>query len=142
MPQIATILTLVAMLWHAVAGCCAHHSHAPAFWGDQTETEVARSHGCHHHQHSAPDTAGDSQHRHDHSDPGECQHVDCVFSAASPDGHLTLSKLIGSQLYFDSSSLVSLDGSLDIVDDGRVLRSTPKSHLRPPVYIQFQSLLI
>lgn len=147
MPQITTMLTLVAMLWHAVAGCCAHHAHPPVFgWNDHTETQVAHehadtAHACHHH-HAGHVPADDSEPGHDHSDPGGCNHVDCVFSAASSDGHLALSKLIGSQLYFDSSSLVSLDDSPRTKEDCHLLRSTATWQPRPPVYIEFQSLLI
>jgi hypothetical protein len=38
------LLTVVAVLWHALAGCCAHHDHATA---SDTETTCC---GCHSHR--------------------------------------------------------------------------------------------
>ncbi|MBA2116137.1 hypothetical protein HOV93_33260 [Planctomycetes bacterium FF15] len=151
MPQLTAIVTLVAMLWHAVAGCCAHHPHAPVIGLDgKVETSAhasdhgSETHACPH-SHASSSSGHDAEEGDHHSDPSvpsSCSDIDCVFSASNSDGHLALSKSIGSQLYFDSRCLLSLDMNLSVNDDFALPNSSLHWHVRPPVYIQFQSFLI
>lgn len=143
-----TLITLLVMLWHAIVGCCAHHPHSSVFSvGDKSEADVvsvehvSATHACsHHHAKSAP--SHDTEDGGHHSHPSPCSDVDCVFSATNLDGHLALSKSISSQLHFDSRCIVGLNGNLGSNDDFALPNLSLSWRVAPPVYIQFQSLLI
>ncbi|TWT34856.1 hypothetical protein [Blastopirellula retiformator] len=74
------------MLWHAVAGCCAHHVHA-AEPHDQA-TAATENHGCcgHHHANLAtaevaaePKAPSESEH------DSQCSEQRCVYVTTSSD---------------------------------------------------------
>jgi hypothetical protein len=52
------LLTIVAVLWHALAGCCAHHDHAAA-------AGEANNCGCH--SHASDSEAAKHSHASDHA---------------------------------------------------------------------------
>lgn len=56
------MLTVVAVLWHAIAGCCAHHDHVAA-------TADAASCGCH--AHACGEEASTDSHGSDRAKPAE-----------------------------------------------------------------------
>ncbi|PQO41900.1 hypothetical protein C5Y97_02360 [Blastopirellula marina] len=100
---------MLAMLWHAMAGCCAHHVH------EETPHHHEHTSACEHqHNHVAADAChhrhahheGDSHEQHEHH--GACNSSDCVFSMPDGGSELTgLSKAIGCQPYFDTACLIS-----------------------------------
>lgn len=85
--RVAVILTITAMLWHAVVGCCAHHVHA-AQPHDQAAA-ATDSHGCcGHHHHAKPVTeevaaepAAPSESDHD----SDCSEQRCIYVTTSSD---------------------------------------------------------
>jgi hypothetical protein len=82
------LLTVVAVLWHALAGCCAHHDHAAA-----TTTE-ATSCGCH--SHACGEKAAERSHaseRAKHEDES-----DALVQLASP--HDSSSEACGDRCSF------------------------------------------
>lgn len=70
-----SLLTAIAVLWHATAGCCAHHDHAAA-----DKAEVATS--CCGHSHSHGD---DPSHRHDACEEGRSEKNDSIATLGHPD---------------------------------------------------------
>lgn len=97
---LVTILTAVAVLWHTVAGCCAHHSHAGqccedsgGAWSvaDQTDSEISRACCQHAHADSGLACAAGSSGRQFAEDslsnpcpddgPAGCNESKCVFAA-------------------------------------------------------------
>ncbi|MEW4453394.1 hypothetical protein AB1L30_12005 [Bremerella sp. JC817] len=143
----ATILTLVAMLWHALAGCCAHHSHAPLLGPEGCSTASQQLHehyhGCSHHHGHAVDDHEHADHD-EHSDTGECGQSDCVMSASTSDsdGHLSMVKQIGSQLYFDANCLPAFDSPLGQVAEEGLLEICWLPPEGTAVYLQFESMLL
>jgi len=88
--QLISLLTLTAMLLHAVLGCHAHHTHdcpvSPETAVATVATAVESSHSHHHgHQHALPQTE-DVRDSHDHA-PGEheehrnCEEGGCQYLA-------------------------------------------------------------
>ena len=88
------ILTLMAMLWHSVGGCCLHHSHAHCKGHEEANSSDSQEspsvchhhHDCGEHNHSfeSPEVPDESQApcNGDH----ECLEGNCVYNkTASPE---------------------------------------------------------
>lgn len=92
---LVTTLTIAAVAWHALAGCCGHHSEACA---TQTKLRVFFAEsvcgnadlGCDHHEHGegGTRTTGGEVHdvcaacqAHDHSHPHRCGESECSFAS-------------------------------------------------------------
>ncbi|MBI1246733.1 hypothetical protein GC197_02670 [bacterium] len=150
------ILTTLAMLWHTVAGCCAHHSHYPTLGIGDIEPPAAVAdhdhaamlgqelhrddHHCHHHH--LPHATSHSENSDGHQqESGECSHKDCVFSVSTSDGSVSLTKLIGS-LYFDTRCILSFDEDLGISGERETIEARPFAPEMRPVYLRYQSFLI
>ncbi|HUG20489.1 MAG TPA: hypothetical protein VMM56_15990 [Planctomycetaceae bacterium] len=86
------IISLTAILWHSIGGCCLHHAHTHAGEPPQSlgATEQNRAAVCNHHHH------GESKHSHssdqpDRSDRTElpdhedlcCEEGNCVYNKTS-----------------------------------------------------------
>ena len=146
------ILTIVAMLWHTVAGCCAHHSHYPMLGHggaevhavgvdhDSADHELYDDH-CLHHHHLPHASGHGSNSEGDHPDSGQCSHKDCVFPVSNSDGTLSLTKLIGS-LYFDTRCILSFDEDTCISGELEIIQSRPFVPEVRPAYVRYQSFLI
>lgn len=107
-----TILTAAAVLWHTVAGCCAHHGHGgqccegsgvARSFADDTASDA--DHGCCQHAHAesglahATESSGqqlseDSPSRPCPDDgPAGCKESPCVFAALNSSGQSPIDQL-------------------------------------------------
>lgn len=76
MNRAIAILAAVSVLWHTMAGCCAHHGHS-AEVGSSAAVEAACEHG------HACDSERPSQ-----SPPNDCGEATCAF--VTPDAPLSI----------------------------------------------------
>ncbi|EAQ79253.1 hypothetical protein DSM3645_02218 [Blastopirellula marina DSM 3645] len=95
--RVAAFLTVSAMLWHAIVGCCAHHVHVETESGvanyAQRETATADAHGdcCNHaHAHAVAAVATEAETPNCPDHDSECSEAKCVFVAARSDDALSL----------------------------------------------------
>jgi hypothetical protein len=70
--KLPAALTILAMLVHALAGCCSHHAHA-----EPVQVASLSTCGCCHH--GEPDDPGGESGHHDRCPTGECQEGRCAF---------------------------------------------------------------
>jgi len=123
----ATILTLFSVLFHAGAGCCAHHDHAsvliasPPTAGSQIVERSDKQHrcSCHHH------------HQTTNADPDEANDAPCDDSHVGCDDHcfwLTNSRVEPPD-HADATPLFIVDGchltAVDSTSLARILRGDP-----------------
>ena len=151
MTSVTTILTILAMLWHAMVGCCAHHVHEESSHShDGTcQTVLIHSHTCDHHSHaveadhehsSHEDHAEDQSHSH-----GVCESTDCLFVMPDSDGQSSsLSKAIGCQPYFDTACFapLAIQPPESSVRQRRRTPCDPLAHVRSRLHLQLSILLI
>lgn len=109
MTSATTILTMLAMLWHAMAGCCAHHVHEETPHQHENVAACQHDHGHPVAKHSEQDHCQHEDTSHDqHDHHGACNTTDCVFSLPDIGGELLgLTKAIGCEPYFDTACLIS-----------------------------------
>lgn len=123
--RIAAYLTISAMLWHAIVGCCAHHVHAEdACCGvAHAERNVAASpqqdhdHSCCGHQHAAGDavelaTHAPSPANTDHQ--SHCSELRCFF-VMTDSGDLPAADVLWAQvslLTADDLAIVAAESEL------------------------------
>ncbi len=81
-----TLLTLASLLWHALAGCCAHHAHANTVGHSHAaSSETSLHHGSSEYadavggKHDKPGSRESSP-----ESPHECDKCHCVFLAPKP----------------------------------------------------------
>lgn len=125
--SIITILTTVAVAFHAMVGCCAHHSHSC----DRHESGLAVvaaaeaddhcSHAHHHHDEDSEEPAGENltdgcDHEHDGGGHRECNEGDCSFTSAqrSNDLELMLTFSMWCQALCDIAHADALDSLLSL----------------------------
>ena len=94
---IISILTSTAVAFHALLGCCAHHSHASHLpeqvqgiaASDDMETQCPYHH--HHHNSELSDEPADDHHGHQHHGNGKsCDEGKCGFASVLRDTDLPL----------------------------------------------------
>ncbi|UUO04926.1 hypothetical protein M4951_16210 [Blastopirellula sp. J2-11] len=88
--RVTAFLTVSAMLWHAIVGCCAHHMHVETIPDGvnhaQRETAAADAYGgccTHSHEVAAVATEAETPNCPDHE--SECAEAKCVFVGARSD---------------------------------------------------------
>lgn len=119
MTSATTILTMLAMLWHAMVGCCAHHVHEDTSLSrvDSCQAVLVHGHSCDHHSHDDDGNRHDASQEdkskdHSHSQ-GVCESSGCLFAMPDSDGQFrSLSKAIGCQPYFDTACFFPLTNQL------------------------------
>jgi hypothetical protein len=118
---LVTIVTVAALLWHTVAGCCAHHSHGGHACNDRVHSSSHASHsasndGCCHHASAEATELGATDAGSELADslpgtpgpcdgPGRCSEGSCVFAAQDSSGPSPLDHL-GSEGLFVADSAV------------------------------------
>jgi len=87
-----TTLTIMAMLWHSIAGCCAHHDHASA---NPVATDACSSisvvRAC---DHFAASQSCQTERQDSPDSPVDCSDAVCVYSLSSNDSGMELSKCV------------------------------------------------
>lgn len=149
MTSVTTILTMLAMLWHAMVGCCAHHVHEEASHShaDSCQAVLVHHHGCDHHSHAVDaehEHASHADHAEDHSH-GVCDRAECLFVMPDSVGHSSsLSKAIGCQPYFDTACFAPLTiHPLELsVRPGRQTSRDLHAHLGSRLHLELSIWLI
>lgn len=118
--SIITILTTVAVAFHAMVGCCAHHdhscceSHGLTAAVHQADEDCSHDHGLHHHDDAnspGEDAEDDCGHQHDGHQPHGCDGGDCSFTSVqrSNDLELMLTFSMWCQTLGDAAHADALD---------------------------------
>ena len=123
---IITILTTVAVAFHAMVGCCAHHDHS--CWEShgltaavhQADEDCSHDHEHHHHDDAnspGEDAEDDCGHQDDGHQPHGCDEGDCSFTSVqrSNDLELMLTFSTWCQTLGDAACADALD-SLDALN--------------------------
>lgn len=122
--NIITIMTTAAVAFHAMLGCCAHHSHSC----DSHESGLvevvheAKNHCSHvHHDHSDDESHGedvdkDCNHQHGGGDNQDCDEANCNFASVnrSNDLELMLAFTVLCQALGDTAHADAQDGLLSL----------------------------
>jgi len=141
---IITFLTTLAVMLHALLGCCAHHAHACD--GHQhdvgivaDEAEHGHSHHDHSHHHSTADDCSDDDEDRDehHGDDEPCDEADCSFVSIerSDDANVILSLTLSLPVHGDTADATTLRDSLS----RRFGTKTPPGHLLSPESLRAQT---
>ncbi|MFI4876608.1 MAG: hypothetical protein ACIALR_14760 [Blastopirellula sp. JB062] len=115
--SVTTILTITAIAWHAIVGCCAHHVHADSFCCPVNEVVSEAIHDtCGGHSHELP--AAIASHDDDpHTDcPGEeatCSDAKCAYVTSSSSRTATCADVWLNTRTLASDSTLSAFRSLD-----------------------------
>ncbi|MCC9608931.1 hypothetical protein LOC69_23910 [Blastopirellula sp. JC733] len=131
MRHLAVILTITAMLWHAIVGCCAHHVHAEDACCQSTsgKSAVADDHhgGCgHHHAVAEPDEVANQTPASEESDPhSHCSELRCVYVTTGSDEMPSADDCWSQPCYLETSCAISL------VADCSLLEARQREDLSP-----------
>lgn len=142
MTSATTILTIMAMLWHSIVGCCAHHEHVST---SQIAVEacsgISSGHVC---KHFSSSNSAQTEHENSQVPPDDCSDADCVFSLSSVDGGIELSKSVEMLPSFNVWLGWSCDAHLGIGQRKSWfdLSATGKITSSLPAFIRFRSLLL
>ncbi len=91
--RFSTVITAIALLLHALLGCCWHHGHAHAMGCDHQHGAALAESACHEHSHEHDDAEdSQSQPQPDGGCPESCDEGSCVFVRAesNPAGQMAL----------------------------------------------------
>ncbi|MEM8669281.1 MAG: hypothetical protein AAGG48_17290 [Planctomycetota bacterium] len=129
--SIITILTTVAVAFHAMVGCCAHHDHSCCeshgltavvqHSDDHCDHGHDHGHDHTHHHHDDTDSSGenvgdDGGHQHDGGQPHGCDEGDCSFTSVqrSNDLELLLTFSMWCQAFDNAAHADALDSLLPL----------------------------
>lgn len=146
--SIITILTTVAVAFHAMVGCCAHHSHScnshesGLVVAASAEADDHCSHG-HHHDENSEEPAGENladgcDHEHDGGGHRECDEGECSFTAVQRSNDLELMltfsmwcQTLGDAAHADArGSLLSLHSAAETPPDPLSLSGTARAKIQ------------
>lgn len=134
MRLIASAITAVALLTHAMLGCCSHHAHAATFSSEgPAATECCHEHGCDAVQVESLPTESEGG---DHQEHGPCGEADCSF-AGGGDRLSIDSPLAGLALPLVELAPRSVDGTGQATDLIGVERRQG-----PAIFIRHQRLIV
>lgn len=88
--SILTLSTMVAVVLHALLGCCVHHEHA---CDSHAAPMVAHAsdHGHHNHHHDSDNSCSDeSESSEEHAPHPPCEEVECSFISSARDLDVSL----------------------------------------------------
>jgi hypothetical protein len=131
-----TLATAIALLWHALVGCCGHHPH-PEF----STAGMTAALPCDHDSEHCTDHAAASHGNHHRKSPCEkhaCNHGVCQCVApTNGDVHVSLAKPV---LVAISSTPASMEVGKPASQNYAILRLHDPPPL--PLHLVYQSLLI